>query len=114
MDSFLAGFEHIFTYVVTICVFLMEITGIAVLMVSATKGLIGWIKGRENVKLELSQGIALALTFKLCGELMRTLIVRELHELLVLAIVIALRTAMAFLIHWEIKNEKKEGAKQLW
>jgi uncharacterized membrane protein len=37
-----------------------------------------------------------------------TVIIRDLKELLVLGIVIALRAILALLIHWEIKNEKKE------
>ena len=36
------------------------------------------------------------------------ILVREPKELLVLGAIILLRAALTFLIHWEIKNEKKE------
>ena len=41
------------------------------------------------------------------AEIVNTVIVRELNELGILAIVIALRAILSILIHWEIKNEKK-------
>ena len=42
------------------------------------------------------------------GELLRTVVVRQWSELLILGAVILLRAALTFLIHWEIKNEKKQ------
>ena len=44
------------------------------------------------------------------GELLRTVIVREWNELLILGAIILLRAALAFLIQWEIKIERKNGA----
>ena len=61
------------------------------------------------VRLELAEGIALALEFKMGGELLRTVVVREWNELLILGSVILLRAALTFLIQWEIKNERKNA-----
>ena len=44
------------------------------------------------------------------GEVLRTVIVREWSELLILGAIIVLRGILTFIIHWEIKNEKKEMA----
>ena len=54
-----------------------------------------------------AEGIALALEFKLGGEVLRTVIVREWTELLILGAIIALRGALTLLIHWEISVEEK-------
>ena len=54
----------------------------------------------------IGKGIALALEFKLGGEVLRTAIVREYSELITLGAIILLRGALTFLIHWEIKNEE--------
>jgi uncharacterized membrane protein len=51
--------------------------------------------------------LALALEFKMGAEIVNTVIIRNLEELLILAIVIALRAVLALLIHWEIKNEER-------
>ena len=57
--------------------------------------------------------IALALEFKMGAEIVKTVIVRDLAELGILAIVIALRAVLSLLIHWEIKNEKKAEKEEL-
>ena len=44
------------------------------------------------------------------GELLRTVIVREWNELLILGAIILLRAALTFLIQWEIKIERKNGS----
>ena len=40
------------------------------------------------------------------GEILRTVVVREFSEIYTVAAIIALRAALTFLIHWEIKNEE--------
>lgn len=50
----------------------------------------------------------MGLEFKLGSEILRTVIVRDWHEIGTVAGIIALRAALTFLIHWEIKEEEKE------
>ena len=64
------------------------------------------IQRDSHVRLTLAKGIALALEFKLGGEVLRTVIVREWSELAILGAIIALRGALTLLIHWEIKTEE--------
>lgn len=87
-------------------ILLLECTGVCVLLFVAVKSIIGCIKKDPHVRLTLAQGIALALEFKLGGEVLRTVIIREWSELLILGAIIVLRGALTFLIHWEIKNEE--------
>ena len=49
------------------------------------------------------------LIVKLGSEILRTVVVRELQEIFIVAGIIALRAVLTFLIHWEIKNEEKES-----
>ena len=70
------------------------------------KSMIGCIKRRPHIRLYLAQGISLALEFKLGGEVLRTVVVREMSELLTLGLVILLRGALTLILHWEIKNEE--------
>lgn len=101
--------EVMFETIVEWCVLLVECIGVIILMATIVKCFIGYLKKSEHVRLELAEGTALALSFKLGGEVLRTLIVREWSELLILGAIIVLRSAMAFLIHWEIKTEKKDN-----
>ncbi|MCR4629838.1 MAG: DUF1622 domain-containing protein [Clostridium sp.] len=96
--------------VVQICTTLLEFFGIIVLMATALKCFCFWLKkNTQNIRLDLAQGIALALEFKMGGEVLRTVVVREWAELGILGAIIVLRAMLTFLIHWEIKNEKKES-----
>lgn len=97
-------------YIVELCTIIMELFGVVILVFTAIKSFIGWLKKDENIRLHLAQGIALALEFKLGGEVLRTVVVREWSELGILGAIILLRGVLTFLIHWEIKNEKNEIA----
>jgi uncharacterized membrane protein len=101
--------ESIFTYIVKFCVLAIELVGVCVVIFAVIRAVIGIFKKDEFLRLNLAEGIALALEFKMGGELLRTVIAREWSELLVLGAVILLRAAMAFLIQWEIRIEKKNG-----
>ena len=96
--------------IVQIATVALELFGIAVLVFTAVKCFIRWLrKDHENIRLELAQGIALALEFKMGGEVLRTVVVREWSELGILGAIIVLRAMLTFLIHWEIGNAKKEA-----
>ena len=104
--TLLQQIEEIFQLVVQYGVLLLECAGVAVLLVTAVKSMAGCVKHRPHIRLYLAQGISLALEFKLGGEVLRTVLVRELSELMVLGLVILLRGALTFIIHWEIKTEE--------
>ena len=118
MEAFMESVHKVFEHGVELLVLLIELIGIAVLCSTVVKAIISIIRGEEDARLELAEGIALALDFKMCGEVLRTVIVRDLNELLILGIVIFLRACLALLIHWEIKTERqhylaKQGLKEL-
>ena len=98
--------EGIFSIIVQYGIILLECAGVMILMSTTIKSIQGYIKHDPDVRLALAKGIALALEFKLGGEVLRTVVVREWSELLILGAVILLRGALTLIIHWEIKNEE--------
>ncbi len=104
--------DELLYLIVQICTTIMELFGISVLVYTAIKCFIRWIRREKELRLELAQGIALALEFKLGGEVLRTVVVREWEELGILGAIILLRGLLTFLIHWEIKNEKMAIAQE--
>ena len=112
MAMFLEFIELSLTYVVEFCTVLLELFGVIVLVYTAIKGFISWIRHESSLRLDLAQGIALSLEFKMGSEVLRTVVVREWAELGILGAIILLRGLLNFLIHWEIKNEKKSMEKQ--
>jgi len=101
----LAGLVNMF-------VILLEFMGLIVIAYSGRKAFIEWIKHDRQTRLHLAEGLAMALEFKLGGEILRTVVVRDMTEILQVGAIILLRAALTFLIHWEIKNEAAEIEKE--
>ena len=111
-----AAYENIEQYVFLITKYTalaIEIIGALVLVFSVGRALFCLCRRDIGVRLKLAQGIALALEFKIGGELLRTVYVRDWKELLILGAVILIRAAMTFLIHWEIRIHKKDAFTEL-
>lgn len=113
--DFMNGYEAILHAVAEVTVHTLELIGISIIIIGSIKALakvFSRIRKRQpvNVIIDLGRSLALALEFKMGAEIVNTVIVRDLRELGILAIVIALRAVLALLIHWEIKNEQKEAA----
>ena len=108
MHVFIDGMEILLIYIVEICTIALEMFGVAVLVFTAVKCFIQWMKrDHHRLRLNLAEGIALSLEFKMGSEVLRTVVVRDWEELGILGAVILLRGLLTFLIHWEIKNEEK-------
>lgn len=98
--------EVILHNLVIISTVLLEVIGIIILVYSALKSFLQWIKKDSHLRLNLAEGIALSLEFKMGSEVLRTVIVRDWQELGILGAVILLRGLLSLLIHWEIRNEQ--------
>ena len=107
MEQVILILEKIVHFVAQIGIVATELAGIVILLITVTKGIVGYFRRDEHLRLHLAEGIALALEFKLGGEVLRTVIVREWTELLTLGAIIALRGALTLLLHWEINVEEK-------
>ena len=88
--------EEIFQIVVQCGILLMECVGVTILLITTAKSIWLCLKRDPHVRLTLAKGIALALEFKLGGEVLRTVIVREWSELAILGAIIVLRGALTF------------------
>ena len=106
MSEYLHHIEEIFKLIVQSGILTLEFAGVCTIMITTVKSIWGCVKRDSHVRLTLAKGIALALEFKLGGEVLRTVIVREWSELAILGAIIVLRGALTFLIHWEIKTEE--------
>ncbi|MBR3704611.1 MAG: DUF1622 domain-containing protein [Oscillospiraceae bacterium] len=107
MEAIVHFLEDVVHFAAQIGITLTELAGIAILLITVAKAIAGYFRKTEHLRLDLAEGIALALEFKLGGEVLRTVIVREWTELLILGAIIALRGALTLLIHWEISVEEK-------
>lgn len=107
MENILLIVQKYFEIIVEWAVLLCEIIGVIMIVLTAIRGVIAWIRKDPHARLIAAEGIAIALTFKMGGEVLRTVIVREWQELLILGAIVLLRVVMALIIHFEIRSERQ-------
>ncbi len=101
--------ESIFFIIVNYSILLMEAIGVAIIVVTVFRVFSAIIHHKQrNLRLLLAHGIAFALEFKLGAEVLRTILARSFEEIGMIACVIALRAALTFLLHWEVREEREE------
>lgn len=89
-------------------ILLFEFMGVFVMLWTGICGIIGYFRKSPLTKLNMANGMAMALEFLLVGEILHTVTVRSWQEILTVAGLIVLRISLTLLIHWEIITEKKE------
>ncbi len=104
--------EDVLIAIVPYIIHLMESMGVFVIVYSAIKAFLQYARNLfdfsdDSIKIELAKGLALALEFKLGAEILKTLTIRTLDEMLVLASIVVLRVILTFVIHWEIESDTK-------
>ena len=88
-------------------ILMLEFFGTTVLIVTGIISMYKWLTRKPDVRTTISQGILLALAFKMGGEVLRTVIVTEAREMFTIFGIIILRGLVAALIYWEITKETK-------
>lgn len=114
-NSFVETYHDILHFIAEITMNTLEVIGVLIIIIGSFRAIVQILtrlrrKQPINVMIELGRSLALALEFKMGAEIVNTVIVRDLGELAILAVVIALRAILAVLIHWEIKNERRDEA----
>jgi len=107
MSDFWLTVSDILIKCVEVIIIILEAMGIIVIVAAGFRSFYGYLKHETDIRLRFSQAMATGLEFKLAGEILRTVVVRDLTEIAIVASIIILRAFMAILIHWEIKTERQ-------
>lgn len=102
--------EHLESLLVLLAngaILVFEFMGVGIIICAGLKGFWKYIHKAPDTRIYLAKGLAMGLEFKIGSEILRTVIVREWKEISIVAGIIALRAALTFLIHWEIREEEK-------
>ena len=67
-----------------------------------------FMKKDHDLQHHLSKGLATGLEFKMAAEILKTVLVRDKSELIILGAVILLRALLSLLIHFEMKYSSKK------
>ena len=94
--------------ILDVSILLFEYIGVGVIAFTGVVNFINYLRKDPLTRLKLAKGMAMGLEFKLGGEILRTVVMRDFGEILIVGSIILLRAGLTFLIHWEIKNEESE------
>lgn len=86
-----------------------ELMGVTVVAISTLAAFVRYLRllithRGADVKFRLAAGLVLSLEFKMAAEILKTVLIRQLSELVVLGVVILLRALLSALIHWEMRG----------
>ena len=104
-------FEGIVQLIVPEIIGIIELMGIFIIIVGSIKAFIMYIKSLTKhihypIKLSLGNALALGLEFKMGSEILKTVMIKDIDEIMILGAIIVLRALLSILIHYEVKNEK--------
>lgn len=103
--------HHFMRELIEYSIILLELIGVLVLLAGALRATVNYIKGDPHTRVKLCRAMAMALEFKLGGEIcVRLSCVSFLKSRCWLHIV--LRAGLSFLIHWAIRTEEKDQAEE--
>lgn len=104
--------HEVLNVIVEAAILLFEYIGVLIIIWSGICGIVQYVRKDPFTRLKLAKGMAMGLEFKLGSEILRTVVVREFSEILIVGSIILLRAALTFLIHWEIKSEEAVAEKR--
>ena len=105
--------EELFNKYLPILIHLFELMGILILTLGVFTAFYHYIQKRffkkdVNIKYEFADVMITTLDFKLAAEILKTVTIRSMDELVILASVFIIRIIMTFVLEKEMKIEKKK------
>ncbi len=99
--------EQVLPYIIS----MLEIMGIIIVTWSAIKAFGQYIqnsffKKHYKLQFDFANGLATALEFKMAAEILKTVLIRNMSELIILGAVIILRALVTVILHFEMKGAK--------
>lgn len=109
--------EELIEIVLEIVVPVLELAGVFIVAEAAVASFIRYIcalitRRRIHVKGRLAAGLLLGLEFMMTAEILKTIVIRDWKDLLVLGGVVILRAILAFELKMEEKEEKEEDKEE--
>ena len=101
--------ETVLPYIIAV----LELMGIFIVTWSGIKAFWRYIrntffKKNHDLQYSFAKGLSTALEFKMAAEILKTVLVREMSELVILGAIIVLRALVTILLKFEIRSGKKE------
>lgn len=108
--------EELFSKYLPTLISILELMGIIVLTIGAFTAFYHYVKSKlfqdsYSLKYQFANSMVTALEFKLAPEILKTVIVRNLDEILFLGSIFLIRILMTFVLQKEMEQESKKISK---
>lgn len=100
--------NHFVSTIAGLSIDFLELISIGIILYTTFLAFYKLIKKDPNARVYLLHGQSVGLTFKLGSEILRTVTARNMDELLQIAMIIVIKAAMTWLIHWELHGIEQE------
>lgn len=100
--------HHLLHAIVTYAALGFEWIGVIILAISGIRGVIELFKKNPDIDLHLSQGMAVALQFMLCAEIVKLITIGDLTDIILVLGIVVLHIAITVLVAFELKHKKHE------
>lgn len=107
--------QNFFVTLVPIIATIIEFLGLLVIIIAVARSFLRIIVDEKfnfilsSKDLILNNGIVVALEFFMAAEILKTLVAKSPTELFHVGILVAIRIALTFIVHWEIKQKEEEN-----
>lgn len=96
---------HLIHDIARLAILLVELLSIACILLCTLQVIYNLLQKKAQARYLFMKGLSMALTFRLSGEIIRTILVRSMDEIIQIGALIAIKAALAYLIHWDIKAD---------
>ena len=101
---------QVFTYnIARLSVHVLDLLAILIILGYSFMGLYKLLRRQGHILTVLLNGLSMSLTFKIGSEIIRLITVHTMDEILQIAAIIAIKAALTYLIHWDLKAQKEEA-----
>ena len=98
--------HHVLHLIIEYSIVIFEIIGVVVLIISGIKGIIAYVQNKP-VHLPLTKGLALGLEFLLVGEILNTVVVKNISDIVFIASLCGVRMFLAVILGHEIETKQE-------
>lgn len=105
--------EELLNSALPVIIHILEIMGAIILTIGAFQAFYDYIKNKfgnseYTIKYQFANSMVTALEFKLAAEILKTVLVRTIDELIILGSIFLLRVLMTFVLEREMKMEENK------
>ena len=108
IEEITEAFKEDVSHVAEISVNFMELLSICIIVFTTFVAFFKLLRHEKSARVYLLHGQSIGLTFKLGSEILRTITVRNMDEIMQIAMLILIKAAMTWLIHWELTDTDEE------